>query len=104
MAWVILLLAGVMEATWALALSKSNGFKRLIPTVIFVIASVLSLLGLSIAMKDIQTGTAYAVWTGTGAALTAIWAISTKQDKATPKTFLFLALLIACIVGLQLVS
>lgn len=104
MAWIILVVAGVMEATWALALSRSNGFKRLVPSVIFIVANVLSLVGLGIAMKDIQTGTAYAVWTGVGAALTAIWAIATKQDRATFGTYAFLLMLILCIIGLQLVS
>lgn len=104
MAWIILIVSGVFEAVWALALADSNGFKRLKPSIVFVVASVLSLVGLAIAMREIPTGTAYAVWTGVGAALTVLWAIARGQERATIGKLLLLLGLIACVVGLKLVS
>src|SRR4029078_11579603 len=64
MAWVVLLLSGVLEAVWATALGKSDGFTRLVPSLVFVVALVLSMAGLSWAMRSIPVGTAYAVWVG----------------------------------------
>ncbi|TDD33209.1 DMT family transporter [Saccharopolyspora elongata] len=104
MAWIVLLVAGAMEAAWAVALSESRGFKRLWPSVIFLVTSVLSLAGLSIAMRDIPTGTAYAVWTGTGAALTVLWAFGTRKEKATQAKALLLSGLVACVIGLKVVA
>lgn len=103
MEWVILIAAGVMEAVWALALAESKGLKKLKPTLIFVVASILSLLGLAYAMREIPTGTAYAVWTGIGAALTVIWAMVNGKEKATVGKALLIIGLVACVVGLKLV-
>lgn len=103
MEWFILIGAGVFEAVMAAALSKSNGFKRLKPTLLFLAASVVSLLGLSIAMKDIPTGTAYAVWTGVGAALTVLWSFVTGQERATVAKALLLILLVGSVIGLKVV-
>ena len=70
MAWVILIVSGVLEAVWATALGKSEGFSRLWPSVIFFAGLVASMGGLALAMRTIPIGTAYAVWVGIGAALT----------------------------------
>ena len=80
MAWVILIVSGVLEAVWATALGKSEGFTKLWPSAIFFGALALSMGGLAWAMRDISTGTAYAVWVGIGAALTVIWAMITGDD------------------------
>ena len=62
MAWFILILSGAFEAVWAVALGKSDGFTRLVPSIVFFVALVISMGGLAWAMRDLQLGTAYAVW------------------------------------------
>src|SRR4051794_6947516 len=76
MAWVILVLSGV-EAVWATALSKSNGFSRLVPSLVFVVALALSMAGLAVATRDLPPGASYAVWVGIGAVLTVGFAMLT---------------------------
>ncbi|WP_022922615.1 DMT family transporter [Ornithinimicrobium pekingense] len=102
MAWVILLVSAVLEAVWATALGQSEGLTRPVPTAVFVVFSVLSLVGLGRAMRTIPTGTAYAVWTGAGALLTVLWAAVTGTEPLTPLKALFLVGIIGCVVGLKL--
>ncbi|SEB69333.1 quaternary ammonium compound-resistance protein SugE [Paramicrobacterium humi] len=104
MAWVILIASGVLEAVWASALAASNGFKKVVPSILFVVAMGVSMAGLAFAMTSIPTGTAYAVWVGVGAVLTAVWAIVTRRERATVTRVLLLAGLVACVVGLKVVS
>lgn len=104
MAWTILILSGVLEAVWAAALAESKGFRRMKPTIVFALALVGSMAGLAFAMSEIPTGTAYAVWVGTGATLTALWAIVSGKERATLGRMLLLVGLVACVVGLKLVS
>ncbi|MDN5725080.1 MAG: multidrug efflux SMR transporter [Propionibacteriales bacterium] len=104
MSWVILVIAGVLEAVWATALGKSDGFSRLWPTLVFVIALILSMIGLAVAMRTIPTGTAYAVWVGIGAALTVAWAmVFGGEDISVVKVLLIIGL-VGCVVGLKLVD
>ncbi|MGK3953528.1 DMT family transporter [Microbacterium sp. I2] len=104
MSWIILIVSGVLEAVWATALGKSEGFTKLWPSVVFGVALVASMGGLAWAMRDISTGTAYAVWVGIGASLTVVYAmISGDEDFSIIKTLLILGL-VGCIVGLKLVS
>ncbi|WP_430592787.1 DMT family transporter [Humidisolicoccus flavus] len=104
MSWLILVLAGLLEAVWASALAESKGFKKKTPTIIFVVALVLSMAGLALAMTSLPTGTAYAVWVGIGASLTVVWAMIRGTEKATLGRILLLLGLIACIIGLKVVS
>ena len=104
MAWVILIVSGVLEAVWATALGKSEGFTKLWPTVIFFGALALSMGGLAWAMRDIQTGTAYAVWVGIGAGLTVIWAMITGDMDVSWLKLALIAGLVGCVVGLKLVD
>lgn len=104
MTWVILIVSGMLEAVWATALSASQGFKRPAPTVVFIAALVLSMAGLAVAMREIPTGTAYAVWVGIGAALTVLWGVVTGHEKATTARMLLLVLLVGSVVGLKVVS
>lgn len=104
MAWFILILSGVLEAVWATALAESRGFKRPVPSIVFVLAMVLSMAGLAMAMRDLPTGTAYAVWVGVGALLTVAWAIIRGKEKATTARILLLLGLIGCVAGLKAVS
>lgn len=102
MNWVILLGSAVFEAVWAVALSESEGFTKLIPSIVFVIASIISMIGLGLAMKTIPVGTAYAVWTGTGASLTVLYAVMTGAESLSFLKGLFLAGIVACVIGLKL--
>jgi quaternary ammonium compound-resistance protein SugE len=104
MAWLILVLSGVLEAVWASALSASQGFRRRGPSVLFVVAMVVSMAGLAFAMTQLPTGTAYAVWVGIGATLTVVWAMVSRQERASTARILLLLLLVACVVGLKAVS
>ncbi|MDT0210481.1 multidrug efflux SMR transporter [Curtobacterium sp. BRD11] len=104
MAWVVLVLSGVLEAVWATALSASNGFKKVVPTVAFVAGMVLSMVGLAFAMKAIPVGTAYAVWVGIGASLTVMVAILRRQEAASVARVALVLGLVACVVGLKVVS
>ncbi|CQD05770.1 multidrug resistance protein, SMR family protein [Mycolicibacterium conceptionense] len=82
MAWLILIVSGVLEAVWATALSKTEGFTRLWPSLIFGVALVLSMIGLAIAMRSLPPGTSYAVWVGIGASLTVGFAMVTGAESA----------------------
>lgn len=104
MAWFILIVSGMLEAVWAAALSASQGFRRVRPTVVFVLALVASMAGLAFAMTELPTGTAYAVWVGIGATLTVIWAMVTRVERASLARILLLVLLVASVVGLKVVS
>ena len=83
MAWLILVASGVLEAVWATALSRSDGFSRLIPSLIFGVALIISMAGLAIAMRSLPPGTSYAVWVGIGAVLTIGYAMLTGQETAS---------------------
>jgi quaternary ammonium compound-resistance protein SugE len=104
MAWLVLVLSGVLEAVWASALSASDGFRRRGPVAVFVVSLVASMAGLAFAMTQLPTGTAYAVWVGIGATLTVAWAMVTRQERASTARILLLVLLVASVVGLKAVS
>ena len=104
MAWVILVLSGVLEAVWATALSKSNGFTKLVPSLVFAVALFFSMGGLAIAMRTLPPGTSYAVWVAVGAALTIAYAMLTGAEAASLVKVLLMTGLIGCVVGLKLVS
>ncbi|MDI2022890.1 DMT family transporter [Paenarthrobacter nicotinovorans] len=99
--WAILLASALLEAVWATALGLSNGFTQLMPTLVFAVTAVLSMLGLGIAVKRIPLGTAYAVWVGIGAALTVGWAMITGVESASPLKLLFIAGIVGCAAGLK---
>ena len=104
MDWTILIVSGVLEAVWASALGASRGLRRPLPTLVFVVATVASVWGLAVAMQTIPTGTAYAVWTATGASLTVVWAMVRGTEPATLARVLLLLGIVACVVGLKVVS
>ena len=104
MSWVILIVSGILEAVWATALGRSEGFTKLWPTVVFGVGLLASMGGLAWAMRDIPTGTAYAVWVGIGASLTVAYAMITGAEPfSIVKTLLILGL-VGCVVGLKLVG
>lgn len=104
MSWFILVASAMMEAVWARALAASQSFRKPLPTIVFLIALSLSLAGLAFAMLEIPTGTAYAVWVGTGASLTVIWGIVVGEEPATRARLLLISVLILAVVGLKVVS
>lgn len=104
MAWLILVVSGALEAVWATALGRSDGFSRLAPTVVFGVALLASMAGLAHAMRTLPPGTSYAVWVGIGAALTAGYAMATGAEAASPAKALLIAGVVGCVVGLKLVG
>ncbi|MFN3006197.1 DMT family transporter [Mycolicibacterium wolinskyi] len=104
MAWLILVVSGVLEAVWATALSKTEGFTRLGPSVVFGVALILSMIGLAIAMRSLPPGTSYAVWVGIGAVLTVTYAMLTGGESASVIKVLLMLGVVGCIVGLKVVS
>lgn len=104
MYWLILVISGLFEAVWATALGMSSGLSKLVPSIIFFAALVVSMGGLAYAMKEIPTGTAYAVWVGIGASVTVIYAIATGQEAFSVLKMLFIVGLIGCVIGLKAVS
>ena len=104
MAWIILIVAGVLESVWASALGASNGLKKPTPTVLFVVALLLSMAGLAFAMTEISVGTAYAVWVGIGAVLTVVVAVVRKQEALSFARAALLVALVGCVIGLKVVS
>ncbi|MFB7722250.1 MULTISPECIES: DMT family transporter [unclassified Nocardia] len=102
MAWLILVISGFLEAVWATALGKSEGFAKLVPTAVFGIALVMSMGGLAYAMRTLPVGTSYAVWVGIGAVLTVVYAMLTGDETASPLKIALLFLIVGGVVGLKL--
>lgn len=104
MMWVIVVVSGMLEAVWATALGASQGFKKLWPSVVFVVAMTVSMVLLAYSMTELPTGTAYAVWVGIGASLTALWSMVSGAERATVMRVALIVVLIGCVVGLKVVS
>ena len=104
MDWVVLVCSGMLEAVWALALDRAEGFTRLLPSVVFVAALAASMIGLSHAVRTIPIGTAYAVWVGIGAALTVGYGIVTGTEPFSWVKIALIVGLVACVVGLKIVG
>ena len=104
MAWVFLTVAGVLEIVWAIGLKYTEGFTRFVPSVVTIVAMIASVWFLAIALKTIPVGTGYAVWTGIGAVGTAILGIVLFAEPATAARIGCIALIVAGILGLKLVS
>ncbi|GKX61203.1 quaternary ammonium compound efflux SMR transporter SugE [Leminorella grimontii] len=104
MAWIILLIAGLLEVVWAIGLKYSHGFTRLTPSVITLVAMAASFLLLANAMKTLPMGTAYAVWTGIGAVGAAVTGIVLMGESASTVRIISLCLIICGIIGLKFSS
>lgn len=102
LSWIVLVVSGVLEAVWATALGKTEGFSKWPPTVLFVVALVASMGGLAYAMRDLPVGTAYSVWVGIGAVLTVVYAMATGEEPVTIGKLVFLTMIISGVVGLKL--
>lgn len=103
MSWLILVVSGVLEAVWAIALGRSEGFTKLGPSIVFGVALLFSMGGLAYAMRELPIGTAYAVWVGIGAALTVGFSMATGADPVSPLRVVFLAMIIGGVIGLKMV-
>ena len=103
MAWLVLVVSGMFESVWALALSKSDGFTRWLPSVVFGVALIISMGGLAYAMRTLPVGTAYAVWVGIGASLTVIIGMATGVEDISTIKIVLICGLVGCVVGLKLV-
>ena len=102
MSWLVLALSGVLEAVWATALGRSEGFSRLGPSITFGVAIVLSMIGLAYAMRSLPVGTSYAVWVGIGASLTVAYAMVSGEESASVVKVLLIAAIVAAVAGLKL--
>ena len=104
MAWLILVISGVLEAVWATALGRSEGFTKMGPSVVFGVALVLSMAGLAFAMRALPIGTSYAIWVGIGAALTVGYAMCTGSEATSVIKVALILGIIGCVVGLKLIA
>lgn len=103
MSWLVLVLSGVLEAVWATALGRSEGFTRLGPSITFLVSLFFSMAGLAYAMRELPVGTSYAVWVGIGASLTVAYAMLTGAEPASVVKVLLLAGIVGCVAGLKLI-
>lgn len=104
MAWTLLGIAGLLEIAFAFAMKSSEGFTRLVPALFTVATGLSSVVLLSFSMRTLPMGTGYAVWTGIGAAGTAIVGVLVLGDSAAPLRLLCIGLILAGVIGLKLVA
>jgi quaternary ammonium compound-resistance protein SugE len=104
MAWVYLAIAGLLEVGWAIGLKYTEGFSKLVPSVLTIAAMIGSVVLLGLALRELPVGTGYAVWTGIGAVGTAILGIILFAEPATALRLGSIALIVGGIVGLKLAS
>ncbi|MET7803087.1 DMT family transporter [Micromonospora chersina] len=102
MAWLVLVLSGLLETAWAIALDRSAGFTRPLPSAVFAVSLVASMAGLAYALRDIPVGTGYAVWVGIGAVGTAVVGMVALGESASLPRIACLLLVVAGVVGLKL--
>lgn len=103
MAWIVLVVSGVLETVWAAALSRSDGFSRPVPSAVFGVALVLSMIGLAYALRTIPVGTGYAVWVGIGAVGTALYGMAVLGETVSAARIVCLVLIVSGVVGLRFI-
>lgn len=104
MAWVLLLVAGILEVGWAVGLKQAAGFTRFWPSVVTISAMVLSIVLLGLAVRTLPIGTAYAVWTGIGTVGTVIAGIFLFGESVSLARLLCVSMIVAGLVGLKLIT
>jgi len=104
MAWLLLMVAGILEVGWAIGLKYTQGFTRLWPSVWTVVAMVISMGLLGIATKSLPIGTAYSVWVGVGAVGTVLFGVLFFGEPASAARMLSVALIVVGIIGLKLAT
>lgn len=101
MPWLVLIISGVLEAVWATALARSEGFTRLGPSLTFAVSLALSMAGLAYALRGLPVGTAYAVWVAVGASLTVAYGMASGAEPVSAVKVLLVAGIVACVAGLK---
>jgi quaternary ammonium compound-resistance protein SugE len=101
MSWFVLVVSGLLEAVWAVALDRSDGFSRLVPSAVFAGSLALSMAGLALALRDLPVGTAYAVWVGIGAVLTVVYGMAKGLEPVSISKLICLTAIIAGVIGLK---
>lgn len=104
MAWIVLVLSGVLEAVWATALGRSAGFTKLALSLVFLVSAAASMAGLAWAMRTLPTGTSYAVWVAIGAVLTVAYAMVTGNEPVSALKVVLLLVIVGAVIGLKLVA
>lgn len=104
MKWILLIVAGLLEVTWAVAMKLSNGFTVLIPSAVTAVGYILSAVFLALALKQLPLGTAYAMWTGFGIVGTSVLGIFLFNEKLSLPQVICVSLIVIGIVGLKLLS
>ena len=104
MAWALLGIAGILEIAFALCMKSSEGFTRLVPALLTVVTGLSSVFLLSLSIRTLPVGTGYAVWTGIGAAGTALLGMALLGESVAPVRVFCVVLILAGVIGLKLVS
>ncbi|MDH5824685.1 multidrug efflux SMR transporter [Luteimonas sp. RD2P54] len=104
LAWTLLIAAGLLEIVWAIALKQSEGFTRLWPATIGLTTAAISFVMLTLALRDLPAGTAYAIWVGIGALGVAVVGIVALGESASPARLACLALILLGVIGLKVVD
>ncbi|MEP1214806.1 MAG: multidrug efflux SMR transporter [Marinobacter sp.] len=104
MPWILLLGASLLEIVWAMSLNASQGFSRIWPSLVAVIAASASFYMLSLALKDLPIGTAYAIWVGVGTVGVALLGMATLGESQSPLRLLCLSLIVVGVAGLKIVD
>lgn len=104
MSWALLIVAGLFEIGFAVGLKLSNGFTNLVPALVAIATGLASVFLLSFALRALPVGTGYAVWTGIGAAGTAIVGMAFLGDSTSPQRLLCIALIMIGVIGLKFVT
>ena len=104
MPWTFLVIAGLLEIAWAIGLKQADGFSKLWPSVVTIVLMLLSFFFLSLALRSIPLGTAYAVWTGIGATGTALFGIAFLGESREVGRLLCIVLIVSGVVGLKMLS
>jgi quaternary ammonium compound-resistance protein SugE len=98
-AWLVLLVSGVLETVWAAALGRSEGFSRLVPSIVFAVALALSMIGLAYALREIPVGTGYAIWVGIGAVGAVLYGMVALGEPVTAARLLCVGAIVGGVVG-----
>lgn len=104
MAWIFLFVAGLLEIVWAFSMKLSQGFTRLTPSIVTIMAMLASVACLTIAMKQLPLGTAYVIWTGIGAVGAFILGVVYFHDTLTPMRVIFASIIVIGLIGLKFAS
>lgn len=104
MKWIFLLIAGILEITWAVVMKMSNGFTVLVPSIITVVGYIASAVFLAIALKQLPLGTAYAMWTGMGIAGTTLLGIVIFHERLSIPQIICVIMIVVGVVGLKLLA